>query len=227
MNEKENIENPMLIFGASGHAKVVIDIVEKSVAGTIIGLLDNYKPKDAVVFGYKVLGCENVLPEILKKYPTCSILIAVGDNWTRSVIFEKIIKLTPKINFASAIHPSALIGKDVEIGKGVVIMPGAVVNCHSKIGDFTIINTRASIGHEGIMHKFSSLASNVTLGGNVEIGAYSAISISATILHGKKIGTHTIVGASSLITKDCMELSVFYGNPARKIRVRKVGDVYL
>lgn len=227
MSKKENIENPVLIFGASGHAKVVIDIVEKSIAGNIIGLLDDFKPKDALVCGYKVLGSEEVLPQILEQYPKCSILIAIGDNWTRSLIVEKIIKLTPEITFISVIHPSVQVGKDVIVGKGVVIMPGAIINSQSEIGDFAIVNTMASVGHESIMREFSSLASNVTLGGNVEIGAYSAISISATILHGRKIGRHTVVGASSLITKDCMELSVFYGNPAKKIREREIGDVYL
>lgn len=227
MDKIVNATEPVVVFGASGHAKVVIDIIEKTENKTILGLLDSFKPVGEIIGGYKVLGDEKILPSILKEHPTCSVVVAIGDNWMRSVIVEKILELTPEISFVSAIHPSACLGKDVTIGKGVTIMPGVIINCKSVIGDFTIVNTRTSIGHDVVIEKFSSLASNVTLGGNVEIGSYSAISLSATILHGKKIGAHTIIGAGSLITKDCTGLSVFYGSPARKIRVRKVGDVYL
>jgi len=189
--------------------------------------LDSFKPEGEVVCGYKVLGDENKLPSVLEEHPDCSIFVAIGDNWIRSVIVKKILELTPEISFASVIHPSAQIGNVVSIGKGVAVMPGVIINSESIIKDFCIVNTKASVGHESVLEEFSSLASNVTLGGGVQIGAYSAISISATIIHGRKIGSHTVIGAGSIITKDFNGLSVVYGSPGKTIRERVIGESYL
>lgn len=217
----------VIIVGSSGHSKVIIDIFEKENKYQIIGLLDAYRNIGDETLGYKVIGKEDDLPILLSKNSNCKIFIAIGDNWIRNKVMNKITDIVPSIDFATTIHPSAQIGKNVQIGKGAAIMPGAIINSDTTIGDFTIINTKASIDHDSKMLNFSSLAPNVTMGGNVLIGQFSAISIGATIKHGLTIGDHSIIGAGALLMKNCGDNLIMCGTPAKEIRKREIGEKYL
>lgn len=217
----------VLIVGSSGHSKVVIDIFEKEDKFRIVGLIDSYRKIGEDTLGYKVVGTPADLPNLVSKNPSCKLFIAIGDNWTRKKVRDEVLSIIPNIEFATAIHPSAQIGKNVRVGNGVAIMAGSIVNCDTSVGDFTIINTKASIDHDGKMLQFSSLAPNATTGGNVTIGEFSAISIGATIKHGVTIGNHSIIGAGALLMKDCGEHVIMHGVPAIEIRKRKTGEKYL
>jgi sugar O-acyltransferase (sialic acid O-acetyltransferase NeuD family) len=220
-------KQPVIIFGASGHGKMVVDIFEKEGKYTILGFLDTYKDIGEEVAGYSILGREEDLPMILTKYSDCKVFVAIGDNWMRRMIVEKLRSIVPNISFATAIHPSAQIGKGASIGEGVVLMAGATVESEANVGDFVIINTHGSLSHESTMMKFSSLGPNTTTGGNVSIGEFSAIAMSATIKHGVSVGNHTVIGAGALLMHDCGDNLVMYGVPAKEIRNREVGEKYL
>jgi sugar O-acyltransferase (sialic acid O-acetyltransferase NeuD family) len=220
-------KQPIFIVGASGHAKVIIDIIEKEGKYEIIGLIDSNKNKGELVLGYIVLGKEENLPSLLNENENSAVIIAIGDNVVRHMVMKKLINLSAEISFATTIHPSAQIAKNVTIGKGVVIMAGAIVNSDSVIEDFVIINTKASIDHDGLIMAYSSLAPGVTLGGNVKIGNFSAVSIGATIKHNVSIGNHVIIGAGAVLLNDCNDNVVAYGVPAKEIRKRQAGEKYL
>jgi sugar O-acyltransferase (sialic acid O-acetyltransferase NeuD family) len=217
----------VIIVGSSGHSKVIIDIFEKENKYQIVGLLDAFRKIGEETLGYKVIGKEDNLPDLLSKNPNCKIFIAIGDNWIRKKVMDKIVEIVPNIDFATTIHPSAQIGKNVQIGNGTAIMAGAIINSATTIGNFTIINTKASIDHDCKMLNFSSLAPNVTTGGSVSIGEFSAISIGATIKHGISIGKHSVIGAGALLMKNCGDNLIMYGIPAKEIRKREIGEKYL
>ncbi|MFH4965327.1 acetyltransferase [Gaetbulibacter sp. M235] len=221
--EKQNI----VVIGASGHAKVVIDILERENKYNIIGLIDSYKPKGMSIFQYKILGTENDLPDLIKNFNFNAGIIAIGDNWIRKLVHDKITQLVPDFKYISAIHPSAIIGKNVTIGQGTVIMPGVIVNIDSKIGNFCILNTKASLDHDGDIKKFSSLAPNATVGGNVTIGSFSAICLGANIIQDITIGKHSIIGAGALVNRDVEDYKMVYGIPAKVIRTINEGEKYL
>ena len=217
----------IVIVGSSGHARVIIDIIEKEGKYNIVGLLDAFKKIGDLAFGYKILGEEKHLPELIEKHQLTGCIIAIGDNWVRNVVKNKITEIHPSTNFINTIHPLATIARGVTVGMGTVVMAGAVINSNSQIGDFCIINTNASIDHDSIMDDFSSIAPGVTTGGNVSIGEYSAISLGANIIHGIKIGKHSVVGAGSTVLSNINGYVVAYGIPAKTIRKRKEGDKYL
>lgn len=215
----------LIIIGASGHAKVIIDIVEKQDKYELLGLIESNPNLEKKVLGYGILGDESILSESI--YNDVYLFIAIGDNWIRHLVKEKISTLNPTIKFATLIHPSAQIAKDVKIGEGVAIMAGAIVNSDSTIEDFTIINTKASIDHDGYLGAFASLAPNATTGGNVSIGNFTSVGISATIKHGVQIGAHGVVGGGALVLKNFEDNQVIYGVPAIAIRSRIMGEKYL
>ena len=221
--EKEKI----IIIGSEGHGKVIIDIVEKQDKYSIVGLVNANPTIGEEIMGYPVLGSDNDLIALRQEFPNCQFFIAVGDNFIRNKVRNKIVSNFPNINFPTIIHPSAEIAKQVKIGQGVCIMAGAIINSCSVIGDFCIVNTKASIDHDNTIGQFSSLAPNATTGGDVTIGEFSAIGISATIKHGISIGDNVVIGASAYLNSNAPDHSTLYGIPAKIIRSRKPGEKYL
>jgi sugar O-acyltransferase (sialic acid O-acetyltransferase NeuD family) len=221
--DKPNI----IVIGASGHAKVVIDIFERRGDYRITGFIDVKEKVGLDLYGYQVMGVESDLPTLARKLDLRGCFVAIGDNWRRHLVAEKISELMPGLEFVTAIHPSAQIARGATVGRGTVIMAGGILNSDSRVGDFCILNTKAALDHDSLMEDFSSLAPNATAGGNVRIGAYSAVSLGANIIHGRAIGQHSVIGAGAVVLEDIPDFSVAVGVPAKVIRKRNAGDQYL
>lgn len=217
----------ILLLGSSGHAKVVIDIIEKENIFKIAGIIDPTLQPNIQIMGYPILGKESDIPNIIKKNNISGFLVAIGDNCLREKVVTNVKEICPTLPFVSTIHPSANIGKNVTIGCGTVIMAGTVINPDSNVGEFCIINTNASLDHDCSLGNFSSLAPRVVTGGNCIIGDRCAIGIGAVLTHGISIGKDTVIGAGSLVMENFGDCIVAYGSPAKKIRDRKFGDKYL
>lgn len=215
----------VVVFGAGGHAKVVIDIIEKSGQYEIAGLIDQHKPVGSEFCGYRVIGNESELLRHKEKWD--GGIVAVGDNWSRARIVDKILKIDADFQFITAIHPSAQIARGAKIGVGTVIMPGAVIGSDAHIGEHCIINSQASVDHDSVLEDFVTLAPRATTGGNVHIGEYSAISLGACVIHAIKIGEQTVIGAGAVVVSDIDPYVVAYGVPAKVIRKRQAGESYL
>lgn len=217
----------IVIVGSSGHAKVIIDMVEQEGRYRIIGTLDRDRPVGQETLGYPVLGRQEDLPQLMKRHDLHGAIVAIGDNFVRSRVVDRVLELCPGLPFVSAIHPRATIGKAVSVGVGTVIMAGAVVNPCCSIGRFCILNTNSSLDHDSWMGDYSSLAPAASTGGNCRIGGYSAVGIGAIIKHGVQIGEHTVIGAGSTVLRNQESCRVVYGTPAKQVRTRNPGDKYL
>ena len=216
----------ILIYGASGHSKMIVDIILKNKEYNIIGYLDSFKPINKTVYGYDIIGDLDSLPELIAEHSIEGIVIAIGDNYTRQHAYELISDIVTDIDFVSAVHPSAVLAHDIIIPRGTVIMAGAVLNADCKIGEFCILNTLSSLGHDSTMANFSSLASGVTIGGNVHIGLNSAICLKAAIIQNVSIGDHTVIGAGSLVLKSVGDHKLAYGHPVKTIKNREIDSKY-
>jgi sugar O-acyltransferase (sialic acid O-acetyltransferase NeuD family) len=216
-----------LIVGSSGHARVVIDIIERDGAQTIVGLLDDTKAPGLIEIGYPVLGRVADLPEIVREHNVQGFFIAMGDNWKRGLVAAKVKQLTPALMAITAVHPGAQVARSACLGTGTAVMAGAVVNSNASVGSFCIINTRASVDHDSYVGDFASLAPGATLAGNVRVGAYSAVCLQACVAERVAIGAHTVVGAGSVVLNDLPDEVLAYGTPARVVRARGREDRYL
>ncbi|MBI1308105.1 MAG: transferase [Bacteroidetes bacterium] len=217
----------VLIIGSSGHAKVIVDIFEKSGQYEIVGFVDSFRESGEETAGYKVLGKEADLPELLQEHPGCFLFIAIGDNGIRQKVKDKITALVPEAQFATAIHPSAQIARDVQIGHGSAVMAGVVINSETTLGNFTILNTKSSIDHESEMADYSSLAPGVTTGACVTIGTLSAVLIGSTIKRGITIGNYSVISEGSLVLENCGDYALMSGVPAVEVRKREKEERYL
>ena len=215
------------IIGGGGHGSVVADIIERLPQFTLAGFLDARLEPGSKILGYEVLGTTDTLTLQILKHDLQGIVIAVGDNWTRSRLADFVRTTSPTIVFPTIIHPSAIIGKNVIIGQGTVLMPGAVVNCNAQIGEFCILNTKSSLDHDTTIGNFVSFAPMTCTGGGARIGNYSAICIGTNVIDRITIGEHTVIGAGSTVLHDQPSCIIAYGTPARKTKDRQPGDRYL
>ena len=196
----------MYLYGASGHAKVIIEILE--LCGVVVkGLFDD-NPEIRNILDYKVLGSFN--SSILNND---QLIISIGDNNLRKEISKKIF-----VDFGIAIHPSAVISKRSNIGSGTVIMGNAIINSDTKIGKHVIINTSASIDHDCTIEDFVHISPNVALCGSVTVQEGTHIGAGSVVIPGVKIGKWCIIGAGSVIIKDVPDNCTVVGNPARVIK---------
>ncbi len=217
----------IVIIGASGHGSVILDCIEKEGKYNVLGFVDSFKKRGRKQNGYEILGSEHDLPDLIEMFNLYGCIVAIGDNWTRKRVVDRISGIAPNLHFISAIHPKAIIGKEVHIGRGTVIMPGSIVNANAEIGDFCILNTNSSLGHDSLMEDFSSMSSGVCAGGGFYLGKFSAVCIGAHIIEHVKVHEHSIIGAGSLVIKNIPGYVVAYGSPARVVRERKRGEYYL
>lgn len=193
----------MYLYGASGHAKVIIDILEAQ-GKKIAGLVDD-NPVLSELLGYKVYHDKE------DKYP---IIISIGDNKTR----KKVSELLPNVPFESAIHPSAILSPRCDIAEGTVVMQGAIIQSSSKIGKHCIINTSATVDHDCLVDDFVHISPHATLCGNVSVGEGSWIGAGTTIIPGVKIGKWCVIGAGSVVTKDIPDYALAVGNRCKVIK---------
>ncbi|WP_029594841.1 acetyltransferase [Exiguobacterium chiriqhucha] len=212
----------IVIFGAGGHAQVIIDILELMGLYRIAGIYDdNPALIGKFVAGYPVLGL--VHSNVVAKKG----IIGIGDNVQRESLERAIRGRTPDFEFVNAIHPSAVIGKNVILSEGTAVMAGSVINPNAVIGPHSIINTMASVDHDCILEPFASIAPGAHLGGNVRVGARTFVGMSATVIHNVHIGHDTVIGAGATVVKDIPNHVVAYGSPAKPIRGRVMNERYL
>jgi sugar O-acyltransferase (sialic acid O-acetyltransferase NeuD family) len=217
----------IFVIGASGHAKVAIDAIERMGGLRIAGLIDSLRCPGETAFGYSVLGAEDDLPVLARSHGAHAGVVAIGDNWQRWRVAKRLLERAPGFEFVTVIHPAAQLSRGVEIGRGSVVMAGAVLNADARVGEFCIVNTRASVDHDCVLEDHSSVAPGATLGGGVVLGAFSAVGIGATVRQRVTIGPHCVLGAGALVLADLPGYCVAWGVPAKFVRGRIEGERYL
>jgi len=218
----------VVIIGSGDHSRVVFSEIIKLNKLSLIGFIDNFNEKGKIIETfrgkkYKILG--NI--EYLKKIKNVSGIIGIGSNYKRKLIVEEIKHTVKNFKWATIISKNSIINGQVKIGCGSVIVSNSVINTGTVIGDHCLINTSSSLDHDNVFANFSSSAPRTTTGGNVTIGEMSHLGISSTVQQKINIGKNTIIGAKSLVNKNCLNNSVYYGVPAKKIRSRKPEDEYM
>jgi sugar O-acyltransferase (sialic acid O-acetyltransferase NeuD family) len=217
----------IVIIGGGNQAHYVIDIIERTGKYNIVGITDSIHPVGTDRFGYKIIGRQEDILELIDQHQIYGGIIAVGDNWIRENIYLQVSSLAPNFEFINAIHPSVIIGNNVKIGKGVTAMANVIFNPKSIIGDFTFFATGAQIEHDCIISDFASISAGSITGGHVKLGKYSALTLGVTVLDRLEIGENTVVGAGSLVLKSLPSNILAYGNPAKIIRNRIIGEKFL
>lgn len=201
----------LYLYGAGGHAKVIIEIAERT--GFVIAGLIDMDPDITDILGYPVT---TVFPEA--GYDGNGFMVSIGNNSIRKRIAES-SELTGKY-FETLVHPFSAVSARALVGDGTVIMAGAVINADTQVGRHCIINTNASIEHDCVLGDYVHISPGASLAGNVQIGEGTHIGIGASIIQGVRIGSWCTIGAGAVIIRDVPDGATVVGNPGRIISTK-------
>ncbi|MFA7243562.1 MAG: acetyltransferase [Sulfuricellaceae bacterium] len=206
---------PVIILGAGGHAKVLIDALrQQTVELTGIADADPGK-KGQLLFDVLVIGDDD---EVMN-YPAESICLvngvgSVSVNPQRRQLFEQF--KNQGYQFATVVHPSVIMAADVVLSEGAQIMAGAVIQCGCSIGKNSVINTGSIVDHDCYIGDHVHISPGVVLSGGVCVGENSHVGAGATVIQGIRIGSNSLVAAGAVVTKDVPDDAIVMGVPARK-----------
>jgi UDP-N-acetylbacillosamine N-acetyltransferase len=217
-NPGANRRKPLLIWGASGHALVVADIIRLNSDYSLVGFIDDTPTAATEFCGLPVFPSLSLAVE---STGAAEVIFGFG-NCKARMDLEKQVR-TRGLSLATAIHPSAVIASDAVIGAGTVIAALAVINPSVHLGTNVIVNTAASVDHESIVEDAAHVCPGVRLAGRVHIGLAAFIGIGSSVRDRVHIGDGAVIGAGSVVVSDIPAGVLAYGNPARvKSKAAKV-----
>ena len=212
-----SVRATIAIWGASGHARVVADILRLCGEFEIVGFIDDRQPerRGEEFLGLPILGGRESLGPLAAR-GVRHLVLAFGDGGAR-------LRLTREVRaagfaLARAIHPRAVVASDVTVGEGTVIAAGAVVNPGARIGENVIVNTCASVDHDCDVGDGAHVCPGARLAGTVVVGRAAWVGLGAVVIEGVTIGDGTYVGAGSVVVGDLPPGVLAYGVPARVVR---------
>ena len=194
----------MYLFGASGHGKVVKDIL--NVNGIKVEAFVDDNPNVNECGGRPVLHDATGLSPMI---------VSIGVNRIRKMIVERLKANNSAIEFATAIHPSAVISPSAKIGEGTVVMAGAVINADAVIGNHCIVNTGATVDHDCVVEDYCHVAPGVHISGGTHVGEGTWIGVGSSVIQCLNIGKNCMIGAGSVVVKDIPDNVMAFGCPAK------------
>lgn len=199
----------IVLVGSGGHCKSVMDVIEAEGKYEVVGVIDN-DPKIDV--GVPILGNDDDLPEILKKYKKFLITVgAVKNGALRDKLYQNIKKhggIFPVI-----ISPNAVVSKLATIGEGTVVMHQALVNAGAIIGSNNIINSGAIVEHDVQIGDSNHISTSVTINGECSIGNICFIGSGTVVINNITIKDEVVIGAGSLLINNIEAPGVYVGSP--------------
>ena len=195
----------MVLIGASGHSKVIRDILHLS-GCDVVCLYDDRKLEkfNSILVNSPI----SVIPDYTEA------IISIGDNYIRKRIADSYTSL----KYQTATHPQSIIDKSVSIEEGTVVMASATINNSTVIGNHCIINTSSSIDHDCVIENYVHISPGAVLCGGINVSEGSHIGAGAVVSPNLKIGKWTTIGAGAVIINDVPDYAVVVGNPGKIIK---------
>jgi len=202
----------ILIIGGKGNGTVIASAIEDSTEWIVAGFLND--DKENYVGNYPILGkIKDAL--LFKNYYFIYALTTVKKAQERANILESLRISTER--FATYIHPTAVVPKDVSLDYGFIAMPGAIISPGAVIGAHVQMYANSFIGHDTTIGSYTFIANNASVGGLVTVGQGVHIGSNCSIRERVILGDWSIVGLGSVVLKDVEPFTIVAGNPSRVI----------
>lgn len=210
------MSKPVIIIGAGGHAKVLVDALRCS-GRAVLGLVDaNPTLHGTSVLGAPVMGGDDLMASYsMVDVELANAIGSVESTAARQRIFERFKSYG--YTFVRIIHPSATVAGDAVLDEGVQVMAGAVVQVGAAIAKDAIVNTGATVDHDCRIGAHVHLAPGVVLSGGVSVGDGTHIGTGATVVEGARIGAGCLVAAGAVVVGDVAPKMRVAGVPAREM----------
>ncbi|MCF8275955.1 MAG: hypothetical protein K9J17_04405 [Flavobacteriales bacterium] len=209
--------NKMLcIFGAGGQGREtlvtirdVFDTKNIKLETNVCFLVDDSFHVDQQVMGIDVIKFSDFDPN---KH---TVVVAVSNPLHRESIVSK---FPPETEFSTIIHPTCVIGMEVIIGEGTVVMPFTQLTHNIKIGKHAHINNNSNIGHDSCIGDYFTIASGVRISGHNNIGHRVYFGQNSCTKQKISICDDVTVGLGAGVISNIQEPGTYIGLPASKMR---------
>lgn len=191
-------KEPIILIGAGGHCKSVIDVIEHLDKWIIAGLVGMPEEKDMKILGYPVIATDDDLDKLTRQYKNFHIALGfIKSPERRIALWQRLIALG--VNMPSLISPLAYVSRYAVTGSGSIVMHDAVINAAAIIGNNVIINTKALIEHDAVIGDHSHIATGAIINGGVMVGPRSFIGSGAVTRQGVTIQEGSFIKANSIV----------------------------
>jgi sugar O-acyltransferase (sialic acid O-acetyltransferase NeuD family) len=203
--------NPIFVVGDGGFAAEVFNWVCSSVGRTP----DGFVVKDKLNSKSPIADAKSFVQDDLLSIKA-DLYIAIGNPSIRSRVAME-LKQFSNFNFPNLVHSTAIIGQNIEMGQGNLLLPFSIICPLVKLGSFNILNLYSSIGHEGVIGNFNTLSPYATLSGCAHTEDLCFIGSHATLGPGVKMKNKSQLAANSFGSKDIPENGLAFGVPAKVV----------
>ncbi len=211
------MKQDIILIGGGGHCKSVIDVIESGGNFNIIGIIDQKDKVNNNVLGYKIIGTDDDLDDLIINCNNFHITIGqIKNNESRVRLYNSV--LSKGGNFPVIISSKAYVSKYAMVNHGSIIMHNAFVNVNAKVGNNCIINSGAVIEHDVVIENHCHIATGSYVNGESYIRQNSFIGSNSTIIQCITIAENSIIAAGAVVTKNTEANSIYTGNPALKIK---------
>ena len=202
-----------IIVGAGGFGKEIAFLLQQQNEYQWVGFVDDRKSEQSDVLGKPVIG---KIADLLQVKTPMAVFLGIAAPTVKENIYEQ-LRQNPHLHFQNLFAPSALIGLNVQLGIGNILMPYTTYTADISIGDFNMINIGSTIGHDSIIGSYNAIFPHVNISGAVTLGDKNELGVGTKIIQERSIGDGNIIGAGSVVIRDIPHHSKWVGVPAKII----------
>ena len=210
----------IVLVGAGGHCKVVIDIIKSTGSYNIVGITDKAHDKEKLVLDIPIIGDDIILTELYNSgVKNAFVCVGALENIAvRDKIYNNLKAIG--FNIPVLLHKHALVSPYASIGLGTCVMGGAIINPGAIIAQNCIVNTGAIIEHDCKVQRNTHISPKACIAGGVEIGYNTHIGMGSSIIQSVHIGNNVIIGAGAVVIENIVDNVVAVGIPSKIIKCR-------
>jgi sugar O-acyltransferase (sialic acid O-acetyltransferase NeuD family) len=201
----------LLVWGASGHGKVVADVAELC-GYTVTGFVDD----DPAKAGDRFLDLPVIASSALAATDAgAAIALGIGDNRAREAAFARAVAAGRRL--PQLVHPSAVVARSARLGDAALVCAAAVVNPAAVVGTAAIVNTGAVVEHDCVIGDFAHVSPGAVLAGAAAVGLRAHVGAGAVVLPRRRVGDDAVLGAGAVAAADVPAGATVAGVPARPL----------
>lgn len=212
---------PLVLLGAGGHARVVLDAVRSRGEREVVAVLDaDPATRGSFVAGVEIVGDDSSLSAFPPTaYDLVVAVIGFGTNIKRHALAREL--RARGYELATVVHASAIVSPAATVAAGAQVLVGAIINSGARIMQDAIVNSGAVVEHDCVVGRGAHLAPRALLGGGAQIGDEAQLGLGAVVLPQVRVGERAIVGAGTVVLSDVLADDIVVGSPARTITPRR------